>query len=217
MADTLAQLTTKLQALLLDNGTLFTATTCTAAIRQALKTMNLRLPIQAAVYVDIVTGQYVYELTPALAGDVPYQIYDVLIADPSGGDYDQSVPFEQYTEDERLFFRLRFPYASGQLLVRYTLLHTINGLDSATESTLPALHETVLLDGAAEQACIIASAGKAEANNLDTKTPEYYRLAATRFNSGFNAGLTALKPLRRTAKSVPSQAAWNDKWHEWPQ
>lgn len=216
MSDTLAQLTDKLQAILLDDGTLFSDATCEAAIRQALKTLNLRLPIYAATYLDTVPGQYVYELTEAEAGAVPYQIYDVLLADPSGGEHDMSLTFDTYTEDERLFFRLRTPSLAGQLLVRYTLLHTIDGLDSATETTFLSLYSDVLLDGAAEQACIMASAGKAEANNLDSGTTDNYRKAASRFNSAFSAGLTALKPLRRAAKGVPSHAAWNDKYHNWP-
>ena len=71
MSDSLTTLTTKLQALLMDGGTLFTSTTCTAAIRQALSRINVRMPIHAGTLIDTVADQYEYELTTALAGAVP--------------------------------------------------------------------------------------------------------------------------------------------------
>lgn len=213
MSDTLAQLTTKLQALMLDDGTLFTSTTCTAAIRQALKTINTRVPVHAAVTVSIVAGQYVYELTPAEAGAIPLTIYDVLLESTTPADYEVPLEFDAYSEDERLFYRLRYPQQSGTLLVRFTQAHTISGLDSATESTLTPLAEVVLLDGAAEQVCIIASAGKSEANNLDANTTDAYRKAASRFAAAFAQGLKALDLAHRIPLSVPSTIAWNDEWH----
>lgn len=212
MSDTLAQLTTKLQALLLDNGTLFTATTCTAAIRQALKALNLRLPVHAAITIAVVSGQYVYELTEADAGAPPLAIYDVLL-ESSIADYEIPLQHDVYSEDERFFFRLRTPQGSGTLLVRFAQAHTISGLDAATAGDLPPIYEVVLLDGAAEQACVLAAAGKAEANNLDSNTADAYRKAASRFAGAFASGLKALEQSHRAARSVPPTAAWNDKWH----
>ncbi len=213
MADTLAQLTDKLQALLMDGGTLFTDATCQAAIRQALKTLNLHIPIHAAVTIDAVPTQSVYELPPADAGATPLTIYDVLREDTVLSDYEHHLDHDVYSEDERLFFRLRCPQASGTLLVRYALAHTIPGLDSETEGTLTPLAEVVLLDGAAEQACIIAAAGKVEANNLDPNVADAYRKAASRFNQAFNLGIKALEAGHRPAVSQPSTSAWNDRWH----
>ncbi len=214
MPDTLAQLTDKLQAILLDDATLFPDATCTAAIRQALKALNLRVPIHMAATVDVVAGQYVYELTEAEAGAVPINIYDVLLESTAVDDYEIPLEHDYYTEDERHFFRLRTPQGSGTLLVRFSQAHTISGLDSATESTLTPIAEVVLLDGAAEQACIMAAAGKAEANNLDSNTTDAYRKAASRFNQAFLSGLKALEMQRRAARSVPSTSAWNDTWHD---
>ncbi len=215
MPDTLAQLTDKLQALLMDDGTLFSDATCTAAIRQALKALNLRVPIHAAVTLDVVASQYVYELTAADAGADPIGIYDVLLEDTVLSDYEHHLDHDVYSEDERWFFRLRIAQGSGTMLVRYAIAHTISGLDSATESTLTPIAEVVLLDGAAEQACIIAASGKVEANNLDPDVCDAYRKAASRFNSAFAAGLKALEQSHRAAVSIPSTSAWNDKWHEW--
>jgi hypothetical protein len=217
MSDNLTTLTTKLQALLMDGGTLFTSTTCTAAIRQALGQLNLRMPIHAGTLIDTVDGLYVYELTAALAGATPLTVTDVLLADPSGGEYDVPLTFEHYIEDERWFIRLETPQAgNGSLIVRFSQAHTINGLDSETESTLDAQADVVLLDGAAAQACTIASAGKVEANNIDPQVAANYGKAATRFDLAFRSGIAALTRRRRIQRSVPDTRAWNDPWHEWP-
>jgi hypothetical protein len=217
MSDSLTTLTTKLQALLMDGGTLFTSTTCTAAIRQALGQLNIRMPIHAGTLIDTVADQYEYELTTALAGATPLTVTDVLLADPSGGEYDVPLTFEHFIEDERWFIRLETPQAAGgSLIVRFSQAHTINGLDSATESTLTAQADVVLLDGAAAQACTIASAGKVEANNLDPNTAANYGKAAERFTKAFDYGIAALTRRRRIQRSVPDTRAWNDEHRTWP-
>jgi hypothetical protein len=217
--DTLTQLIAKLQPLLLDNGTLFTTATCTSAIRQALLAMNLQLPVNAAVTMPIVAGQYVYELTDALAGATPIAISDVLLENASVADMETSLDFDSYIEDERWFLRLRTPapIANVNLLVRFTQPHTINGLDSATESTLPALYDSVLLDGAAAECCTMAAAGRDEANNLDSKVPEHYKEAAVNFHRAFLAGMRALALRRLAAVSAPDARTWEDPWHDFPQ
>jgi hypothetical protein len=213
MSDSLTTLTTKLQALLLDNGTLFTSGSCTAAIRQALSDVNLRLPINAGTLITIVSGQYEYELTDAIAGATPIGITNVLLSDPAGKEYDVSLDFDQYIEDERWFLRLHAPLSSGQMIVRFTQSHTVNGLDSATESTLPARYDPVLLDGAAAYACTMAQAGKIEANNLDPTVSANYAKAADHFRNAFDFGMQALSAIRPAQRSVMDTRAWNDEWH----
>jgi hypothetical protein len=217
MSDTLTTLTAKLQALLLDDGTIFASGTCTAAIRQALQELNLRLPVHAGTTIDAVTGQNEYELTTALAGAVPLLIMDVLLQDPSGAEYDRSLSFHSYNEDERHWIRLDLPQTTGQyLIVRFTQAHTISGLDSATESTLPAAYDPILLDGAAAMACDVAIAGKAEAYYLNPQTAANYKTAAGHFRSAFNFGIKAMLQIRRPQKSAPDLRTWEDDWHGWP-
>ncbi len=137
MTDTLAQLVTKLQALLLGDSTTFTTATCTAAIRQAFKQLNMTIPAHAAEIVAAVTSQYEYELTDQTA----LQIVDVLLeGTDTYQDYNVSLPFDAYFEDDRPFFRLHIPYSTGQnFIVRYLKPYIISGLDSETSSTLPPL------------------------------------------------------------------------------
>lgn len=209
MSDTLTQLIAKVQALLLDNGTLFTTATCTAAIRQALKDFNLRAPSHAADTVEAVTEQYEYELEEITA----QQILDVLKQGTDlYADQSTSLGFDAYFEDDRPFFRLRAPEATGSILiVRYTLPYTISGLDSATTSTLPAALDTILLDGAAYWACLIRSVSRTETNNLDdTTTLNYTKLAAI-YKQAFDLGLTHAS-LHHAPVSEPDNRAWNDVW-----
>jgi hypothetical protein len=114
MTDTLVQLITKLQALLLDDGTRFDTTTCTAAIRQALKIFNTAAPVHAGDLVDTVLGQKEYEL------DVPsaLDIVDVLRQGKDAYTEDHvSLDFDRYFEDGRPFFRLRVAEPTSNTLI----------------------------------------------------------------------------------------------------
>lgn len=212
MTDTLTQLVVKLQALLLGDATTFTTATCTAAIRQALKDLNLAIPSHAADLVDAVSEQYEYELSDSTA----LTIVDVLRQGlDTYSDYNLPLDFDSYFEDDRPFFRLRTPEADGTILIiRYTVPYTINGLDAATDSTLPALHNVVLLDGAAWQACLVRAAGRIETINMNEEVSKNFRLMSDHFKLAFDLGLANLGR-RRFPVSEPDARAWNDKWHGW--
>jgi hypothetical protein len=209
MSDTLAQLVTKLQTLLLGDATTFTTATCTAAIRQALKTLNLTIPYHAAETVDAVTDQYEYELEEGTA----LEFVDVLLqGTDTYNDYNVSLDFDAYFEDDRPFYRLRTPQQTGDtLIVRYTMPYTINGLDSETVSTLPALYDVVLLDGAAWQACLVRAAGTIETINMNADVAKSFASMAGHFKIAFDSGLAHLGR-RRFPRSEPDKRSWSDEW-----
>jgi hypothetical protein len=211
MSDTLTQLIAKLQPLLLDDGTRFTTATCTSAIRQALKEFNLAAPIHAGDLVTPVLGQKEYEL------DVPtaLEIVDVLrMGRDAYLEEHVSLNFDRYFEDGRPFFRLRVAEpTTNTLIVRYLVPHTISGLDSATDSTLPALFDVILLDGAAWQACLIRAAGRIETINMNLDVPDPWTTAALHFEEAFKFGL--LNAARQPFPSVPDCRKWNDEWQGW--
>ncbi len=208
MTDTLTQLIAKLQALLLDDGTRFDTPTCTAAIRQALKVYNQYAPIHAGDLMDTVLGQKEYELDVPTALD----IVDVLRQGKDAYAEDHvSLDFDRYFEDGRPFFRLRVAEpTSNTLIVRYTLPHTISGLDSSTDSTLPAFFDVVLLDGSAWQACLIRSAGRIEAINMNIDVPDPLIVSAEHFKTAFFLGLTLAS--QQTFAKMPDPRIWGDKW-----
>ena len=205
MSDTLAQLVTKLQALLLGDATTFTTATCTAAIRQALKTFNLDAPQHAAETQDAVTDQYEYELEDLSA----LTVVDVLLeGTDTYADYNIPLKYDWYFEDDRPHIRLKSPQQNGDtLIVRYTKPYTINGLDSETVSTLPALYDVILLDGAAWQACLVRAAGRIETINMSENVTANFERMAEYFRIAFEAGLASVG--RRPAPvSERARYAW---------
>ena len=209
MTDTLTQLIAKLQALLLGDSTTFSTATCTAAIRQALNDLNLRAPGHAAELIEAVSEQYEYELSDSSA----MEIVDVLRQGVDAyNDLSHSLPFDGYFEDDRPFFRLRIPEATGRvLIVRYTKPYTICGLDSETVSSLPALHDVILLDGAAWKACLIRAAGRVETINMNMDVTKNFAAMASHFQVAFESGLAHLGR-RRFPSSMPVTHGWQDEW-----
>src|SRR3990172_479931 len=216
MADSLTTLITKVQNILGDaNGTYFTSAIVTAGVRQALNEFNLAVPVYAAVTITGVNDQYEYELSDedSLATD----ILDVLEQGDNQNELDISLNYDKYWEDERLFFRLRQPETtSNTIIVRYTKDHTINGLDSAVESTIQAQHDQVIVDGAAFYAITIRATARVETINLSQDQSDNYREIAGQYQTAFKAGI-AQAQRRSTPVSEPDTRAWNDQYHTWGQ
>lgn len=210
MADSLTTIISKVQTLLLDNGTLFTAATVTAAAREALKDFNLRAPIHAGTLIDVINGQKEYELT--LADSRAINILDVLQKAATGED-DIPLTFDYYTEDARIWFRLRATLTTGAIIARYTIPHTVSGLDSAAESTLPALYDQILVDGTCYHSCIIRAASRIESINLQSQVSLTYKNIAPQFLKQFETGL-AYAARQYMPVGKPGTRAWDDAWHD---
>ena len=216
MTDSLTTLIGKVQNILGDaSGTYFTTAIVTAAVRQALSEFNLRAPVAAAVTITGVNDQYEYELSDEDANAVT--ILDVLRQGDNADELDVSLTYDAYLEDERVFFRLRYPVTtSDTLIVRYTLNHTINGLDSQVESTIQARHDQIIVDGAAAWSIWTRAVSRVETINLSQDQSDNYRELATRLYSAFQAGLD--RAARRSAPvGEPDSRAWNDQYHNWGQ
>lgn len=214
MTKTLTQLITNVQALLLDDGTRFTTATCTAAVRSALKDFNQRAPVYAGELVDVVSGQKEYALNTSAFENLI--AVNAVLKQGTDEHLENNIDlaFDDYFEDAAPFIRLRTAQTSGYLIVRYSIPYTVSGLDSATESTMPAFYDDILIDGACYWACVIRSIGRVETINLNqgvtenlAETKEFYRQA-------FGYGL-ALASRRKAPVSEPNTMAWNDEWHGW--
>jgi len=216
MSDSLTTLIGKVQNILGDaSGTYFTTAIVTAAIRQALSEWNLRAPIHAAVTITGIADLYEYELTDE--DSLAVEILDVLKQGDGQNELDISITYDDYVEDERVFFRLRSPVTTSEtLIVRYTLNHTINGLDSQVESTIQARHDQVIVDGAAYHAIMTRATARIETINLSQDQPDNYREVAAHFRTAFNLGMTEAGR-RRAPVGEPDTRAWNDEYHTWGQ
>lgn len=206
MTASLTTLISRVQALLLDSGTNYSTATVTAAIRQALKEYNQAAPIHAGTLVEIVSGQYEYELEdPDFTGLI--EITSVKLEDPSGGEQDTDLEYTHYFEDNRPFIRLKEAQSSGFLVVRYTLPNTINGLDSAAESTVPDYFDQVLTDGGAYYSICVRSVGRVESINLNKDVPDNLREAASAYKLAFEFG--KIEAGRRKGPPAKSDPTWN--------
>lgn len=205
MSDNLTTLISKTQALLGDDGTLFSADLCTAAARMALKTYNEYIPLNKSALINAVTDQYVYELTATDPRAV--LILDILLQDPD--DLHTSLGFDQYNLDEKLYFRLRSTQETGETLIcHYTAPHTINGLDNETETTIPAWLIPVLLTGIAAEALQIRARARTEKINLQKDVRAEYSASARELKAEYRESLRKLAANKRGPVGEPDTRAW---------
>lgn len=217
MSDSLSTLIGKVQNILGDaSGTYFTTAICTAAIRQALTEWNGRAPQHLAELITGVNDQYEYELSDADAD--AHQILDILLQGDNNNELDASLTFDQYTEDERIFFRIRRPVTSSDTLIaRYTRYHTISGLDSAGESTLRAQDDQAIVDGGAYYAILIRATSRVETINLSQDQTDNYREIGNNYRTLFTNHLNRAARYRNAPVGEPDDRAWNDEYHGWGQ
>jgi hypothetical protein len=216
MSDSLTTLISKVQALLADDGTLFTTAIVTAAAREALKIYNQHLPVNAGTLITGVNDQYEYELSDEDSRAL--NILDVLEQGDSGNEIDISVTFDEYSEDERIFFRLRAPVTtSDTLIVRYTIPQTISGLDSETESTIPAWMSPALVTGIAGESCRILARSKVTTINLSQEQTDNFRDVANEMKAEYRRDLILAANKKKAPVGEPDPRAWNDAYHYWGQ
>jgi len=208
MTASLTTLISRVQAALLDDGTRYSTATVTAALRQALKEYNAVAPRFAAETIAAVTDQNEYELT---GGDFDTGVLGVtsvhLFDDDGDDDDDNPLAYRDYLQDNRQYIRLTDPQPTGEyLLVGFTTPNTINGLDSATESTIQNYYDQVLVDGGAYYAITIRSAGRVEPINLNKDVPKVLQETAQRFLAAFEAGK------REAGRQKPRPAKLDTTW-----
>jgi hypothetical protein len=212
MTSTLTILIAKLQAQLLDNGTLFTTPTCTVGFREALRVFNYYAPIHAATVIDVVAGQKEY----ALNDPTIQTLFEILGVWQKDELYEEDKPlnYDFYFEDNAPFIRLRDALASGHLLIRYSTPHTIVGLDGAGDTILNADQEQVIIDGACVSVIAVRLTSLVEGYNLSPDVVGQYQRAAVSYQQAFQYGLLRYSA-RRRAVGAPDDASWQDEWHNW--
>jgi hypothetical protein len=216
MSDSLTTLITKAQGMFGDDGTIFTTAICTAAAREALKMFNQYLPVNAGTLITGVNDQYEYELSDEDSRAM--DILDILQQGDNTNEIDISIGFDGYNEDERIFFRLRSPVTTSDILiVRYTIPHTINGLDSETESTIPAWQTPTLVTGIAAEAARIRARSRTETINLSKDQSDNYLKQAGEMKAEYRTDLATMARKKKSAVGEPDTRAWNDHWHSWGQ
>lgn len=207
MSDSLTTLIGKIQAYHGDDGTIFSTALCTTAVRAALKTYNLYAPVNAGTLITGINDQYEYELSDEDSRAM--DITDVLLQDDDSGEIDISLMFDAYNEDERVFFRLRYPVTtSDTLIAHYTIPHTVNGLDSATESTLPAWQDPILIIGASAEVLLARARARVETINLSKDQSDNYRELYNQLRTEFLSELRSIAARKKPVVGEPDTKAW---------
>ncbi len=211
MTETLAQLTTKVQGTIGDDGTLISTTRIGYAVRQALLELTKLVPNVQTCQISTLADQLDYEVS-----DQDSTAIDVIdVALQVDNDQDTPLLFVSYVEDERVFFHIhtndRQP-TGKTLLVHYTKPHYINGLESMNETTYGNELNAAMVMGAAAFACYSLAASAVEKNNVETSVSENWRKLGDKYHTEF---LAMLQPYRRRGMpaSVPTSATWNDDQH----
>jgi hypothetical protein len=205
MATDITSLVSKIQALLLDDGTAFSTATITAAVRQALEAYNQRAPIYKTETITAVAGQYLY----SLASVDPLQ--EVLALLDTNNEYMQ---FQKWFEDGTTHNILLNQPVSEDFTLVYSIAHTIDGLDSESTTTLLADHENCLCNLAAGIAVVIRANGKVETVNLNADVPAQWMRLWLLWKQAFDWSLLniQLKERMPVGKRLPG---WDDNYHGW--
>jgi len=205
MASTLSTIIAKVQALLNDDGTIFTTSTVTAAVRQALQAYNQRAPMWKTTTISAADGQYEYELSAVT--DIEFI---AALLDPEGN----YMPHEKYFVDGDTFYiRLKEPTSADFRLV-YASPHTIDGLDGESTTTMQANHENCLCDLAAGISVVIRANGRVETVNLNADVPAQWMKNWELWKQAFGLGLVSIQRAERMPLGV-SLSGWNDDHHGW--
>lgn len=214
MTDTLTTLISKIQASLGDDGTIFSTAHITAAVRLALDDWNEQSPIFAAATVAVTEEQKEYEVSDEDEDAV--DVVDVLLKGTDTAEENHTpLVFDKYTEDARLFIRLQTAQGSDSdyLIIRYTKSHTISGLDSETESTLPEYDDPSMVIGGAYYSLVTRAAARVETINLQKDVSDNYAALASILKAKWEARLAKAARMPPPAVPYPVTHSWNDQWH----
>ena len=211
-SQTLAQLRTRTLLLLQDAGTSKWATgDIDEALTQALDR-----------YSELLPQRKIGTITLSAAGreiDVS-SLTGWINIDRIWWDYDSSDPnhppnwrdFELWPGDIVYINDNSEPDASDVVRVWYTLRHTLNGLRSATATTIPEDAETPLVTGAAGIAALMRAVETTEALTIDGWTGKRLRHLADRFNATFEAALARTASIDAAKHSGIAKMDDLDRW-----
>lgn len=129
------------------------------AIRLALSELSSYLPVAAATTVDAVDGVYEYDLS-AITGPVGVlEVWYPYLAGTSVYGRPRPVQWRMISDTRLMIEPEEEPDAAYDLRIFYEEDHTLEGLDSATATTLSAAEKSALVIGAAGYAAIAKARG----------------------------------------------------------
>lgn len=120
--------------------------------------------------------------------------------------------FEQWPGNILWINTGREPATGDVVRVFYTARHTLTDLDSATVTTLPDEHASLIVTGAAAQAALNHAQSISNQINVDGWTPKRYTDWATFKKASFDAGLSRIARQHAAQKAGIAPAYPLDRW-----
>lgn len=214
----LADFRTRIRALLVDTlGTIFTDSIVDEALSQALGEYNEALPLEMETVIDLPGDGREIALNglPGLR-----RVIDVYWPFDSANESwppNRVKGFTTYWDDTQPVLYLDNiegdePQLDDELRLWYTTSHTIDGLLTATETTIPGEHETLLVGGAAGHAAMARGVDLIEVASADLYGTGLLLTWAQRKLKEFRDALEKIKRSRARA-GLPFGSGWRlDKW-----
>jgi hypothetical protein len=113
--------------------------------------------------------------------------------------------FYAYQRDEQWIVETKYEVSAGEVLqISYSVIHTIDGLDSAAGTTLPLADEPFIHVGAAGRAAQMRALDRIETINMNPDVVQKYRLLAADYLSSFASFLTIEPGVRICLPDFPS-------------
>lgn len=212
---TLAQFETRVAALLVDAAySVFSTATIDAALRLSLAEYTAVLPLSKETVITCPAAGREIALSDL---DAPIDIIDVWWPYDSAASSETWPPnrvhgFSVWLDDSSPVLFLSAddqeqPAADDEIRLWYTTVHTIQNLDSASSTTIPAAHESLIAFGGAGYACYllaIKAAREITANRFNA--PNYMEIAQ-RFLNRFHHDLDQLAHTSQNTSNA-QVAAW---------
>lgn len=203
MALTLAQMLDEAQKALLDvTPDAFTDTLLTRAISSALQEINRYQPrlVSDASSLSIATAGEREVAIGSLGALAVVEVWYPYVA----GEYPPRRAHYQLLDDATLWLDVEEePAAGDKLRVFFLAGHTINGLDSASASTLPRILEELVIEGACAHACAMRAVDAIGEINVSEQTPAQWREEADRRFARWYGRLWRLRRDPKDARSGP--------------
>ena len=214
----LADFRIRIRAVLVDaGGTIYSDAIVDEALSQALSEYNEALPLEMETVINLPGDGREIALNSLTGLTRVIEVYWPFDSANEPWPPNRVKGFTIYWDDTQPVLYLNNieggePQLDDELRLWYTTSHTIDGLEAATETTIPGEHETLLVSGAAGHAAMARGVDLVEVTSADLYGTGLLLTWAQRKLKEFRDALEKIKCSRARAGQPFSQGWMLDKW-----
>ena len=211
MTTTITTLRDRLEQTLQDTGNIkWTTTNLDEAIRQALAAYSEHLPHRAITSVTLSSTGREIDISTVTYRDIERVWWDYDASDPDHPPHWRT--FELWPGDILFVNDADEPQSGDKVRIWYTADHTITDLDTATATTLPTRHESLIVQGASGFAAAARRVTILEQVNLNEWAPRNLREWAELQLTSFYNALEEIASRKAALDSGTALAPALDRW-----